>query len=227
VRLRFALFSLYLPLLSACPGDDEGANRTTVSTEATTSAGTSSGTAFTPTEDASGSASPDSDSGTSGPIAGCECIPDEWLDLAAVPPLPICGEDLCPYVFGTCGEGDGCASEAPPFEIFDPVALECALVALRDRIPGSVVWDLKESNLVRAGGYVVIQEDGTAVRRSWLRVGLDFEVSDAALGDLPPPAFFDACLAEPDDRARLECVGVALETELGVCREGWTCPDCI
>lgn len=47
------------------------------------------------------------------------------------------------------------------------------------------------------------------------------------VGDLPPPSFYETCLAEADDLARFDCLRAALASPSGVCDEGWSCPDCI
>lgn len=74
---------------------------------------------------------------------------------------------------------------------------------------------------------MLVNEDGSAVRRNWLREDLNFVVSDAVLGELPPPEAYDACLADLDDLARFDCLVATLEKPLGVCDEGWVCADCI
>lgn len=169
---------------------------------------------------------PSTETDTSSPIAGCECIIDEEpADPNRGPEGPTCGDSPCPYVTGECigyCELDGV------FELANPAALECALVALRDRTPGIVVWSLVEDyGVYTYDGYLLVKADGTAVRRQWDREDLTFEVSDAVLGRLPPAAVLDACLAEPDDHTRFDCLRTELEQPTGVCDEGWTCVECL
>jgi hypothetical protein len=157
-------------------------------------------------------------------VAGCACIPEQEGSHADIPAAPTCGEGPCPTVMGSC---DVC-NEVPPASLsVDAAALECALVALRDRTPGLITWRWDSDGGYRIDeGYLQVNEDGTVVRRSWYRHDLIFSASDAVVGELPPPEAFDACLAEPDERARFDCLRTELVTEHGVCNEGWDCPDC-
>jgi len=253
MRLPFVALSLCLPLslLAGCPGGgtgEEGAADSTTSQDPTAADSTSTAAAETdttaapatetqstsPADTETDTAPPDTetdtappDTETAGTIAGCECILDEEpKDLNSSPAAPTCGEPLCNGIFGTCVD-DFCDLGAP-FELSEPADLQCALTALRDRTPGIVTWSFSEGGgIVNEDGYWLINEDGTAVRRDWVREDLTFTVNDAVVGELPPPEIYDACLAEPDDYARFNCLRASLETETGVCDEGWTCGDCI
>jgi hypothetical protein len=161
------------------------------------------------------------DTDTGGTLAGCECILDEAevAEDASIPSLPTCGESLCGDVSGSC---DGWCDESP-FELPSPEALECALVALRDRTPGIVTWSWSgNAGQYDEDGYVLINADGTAVRRSWGWSDLLYQADQAELGALPPAEHFDACLADPDDLARFDCMRASLDSTLGVCDEGWS-----
>jgi hypothetical protein len=165
--------------------------------------------------------STDTDTDTGGTLAGCECILDEAevAEDASIPSLPTCGEPLCGDVSGSC---DGWCDESP-FELPSPEALECALVALRDRTPGIVTWSWSgNAGQYDEDGYVLINADGTAVRRSWGWSDLLYQADQAELGALPPAEHFDACLADPDDLARFDCMRASLDSTLGVCDEGWS-----
>jgi len=164
---------------------------------------------------------------TDGVVPGCECIPqqDEDPENSIVRPLPpTCGESLCAEVVADCengGKDNVCLG--PPFTLEDPAALECALTALRDRTPGRLDWDYTANQgVVDQDGYILILEDGRAVRRSWSLYDLDFEAGDAELGELTDAAVFDACLVEPDDIARFDCMRSALASVTAVCNEGWS-----
>lgn len=212
MRLRPCLALL---LLTACPGGtetttDDGASPsdTGTSTSASTSAGTS----------------PETD--TADPPAECACILDEEpADPNSEPSDPICGGSPCPRVVGECV--DAYCELGGVFELVDPTTLECALVALRDRTPGVLTWSFDEGSGIHTDdGYLLVNADGTAVRRHWDREDLNFEVSDAVLGQLPAAAVFDACLAEPDARIRFDCLRIELEQPAATCDEGWTCGEC-
>jgi hypothetical protein len=162
---------------------------------------------------------PDTD--TDGTLAGCECILDEEGEGAepTIPSLPSCGEPLCGDVSGSC---DGSCDESP-FELAYPEALECALVALRDRTPGILTWSWSgNAGQYDDDGYVLINADGTVVRRNWGWSDLSYQAERAELGELPPAEHFDACLADPDDLARFDCMRAELDSMLGVCDEGWS-----
>lgn len=203
---------LLLLLLTACPSDDDPATDPTDPTAATDPTAPTEGT---------------DDTDTSGPVVGCECILDEEpTDPNSGPSGPTCGDSPCPNVVGACI--DSYCELGGVFELADPTALECALVALRDRTPGIVVWSFDEGSGVHTDdGYLLVNADGTAVSRHWDREDLNFEVSDAVLGQLPPAAVFDACRAEPSDLTRFDCLRAALEQPAGTCDEGWSCVECI
>jgi hypothetical protein len=249
MRLPFVVLSLCLPLplLTGCPGGgtgEEGAVEsttsqdptvaddasTTAATDTTASPATETGTT-SPVDTETDTAPPDTDTETGGPIAGCECILDEEpVDMCAAYTAPTCGETLCPLASGDCAEGY--CSKGGPFVLADPAALECALMALRDRTPGIVEWRLVEGDPANGptrneNGYVLVNADGSAVRRHTTREDLGYGVSDAVLGELPAPEAFDACLADPDDLARFECLRAQLEPALGVCDEAWGSAECI
>lgn len=184
---------LTLPLLAGCPGDDAG-------------------------EDETGSPP---DIGTDGVARDCECMLDEdHVEAYAAPTVPSCGQRLCPQVAGSCWMG---LCEDIPFVLEDPAALTCALTALRDRTPGIVTWSFAEGGgQHRRNGYVLINDDGTAETRSWGWSDLAYDASDAVLGLLSSPARFEACLAEPEDRARFECLRWPRQSSISVCNAGWS-----
>jgi hypothetical protein len=240
MRLPFVVLSLCLPLplLAGCPGGgtgEEGAVESTTSQDPTAADDTSTTAAATdttaspatettsPSDTETDTAPPDTETG--GPIAGCECVLDEDpVDMCAAYTAPICGETLCPLTSGDCAEGY--CGKGGPFGLADAAALECALMALRDRTPGIVEWSLVEGDPANGptrneDGYVLVNADGSAVRRHTTREDLGYVVSDAVLGELPPADAFDACLADPDDLARFECLRAELEPALGVCDEAW------
>lgn len=155
------------------------------------------------------------------PVTGCDCIVDETpvYDQAVPPQGPTCGESLCDVVVGSCL---GYCDEYEPFILQDAAALQCALVALRDRTPGIVRWSWSEAGgQYDQSGYVLIHADGTAVRRAWGWHDLYYEVGAAAYGRLPSSDRYDECLAEPDDRARFDCLRDRLSMVLQVCDQGW------
>ena len=155
---------------------------------------------------------PDTD--TAGTIPGCECISDEEQDVS----LPACGEQLCGDVRGSC---EGTCGDWP-LELASPDALECALTALRDRTPGLYTWTWSANGgQYSEDGYVLINADGSAVHRKWGWSDMLFEASPAALGELPPAEHFDACLADPDDLARFDCLRAELDSTQAVCNGGW------
>lgn len=69
---------------------------------------------------------------------------------------------------------------------------------------------------------MLIHDDGTAVTRSWGWSELAYDASNAVLGLLSSPARFEACLAEPEDRARFECLRWPRQSSIRVCDEGWS-----
>lgn len=211
MRMRSTVLSLCLPLLAACRGDD-GPDTTSDGASSTTAVATETTLA------------PDTDTETAGAIPGCECIVDEDpTDPTTTPSRPTCGESLCPQVAGSC---EGYCFDDAPFVLEDPAALECALVALRDRTPGIVTWSWMEGGGQNDdSGYVLIDAHGTALRRDWSWSDFDYSVTDAVLGQLPPAEHFDGCLIEPDDLTRFNCLRGGLDSMLAVCDEGWFYTD--
>jgi hypothetical protein len=162
----------------------------------------------------SGSAGTRDDAGVE---EGCACIP-VGPQPTGEPGIPVCGEMLCPEAYANC---DGSCFETP-IEIEDPGALTCALTALRDRTPGRLRWRLVE-DLKWEWGYLLILEDGRAVRRSWTQYDLGpYDTKDAVLGALSDPEVLDGCMADADDHVRFECLRTALATETAICDEGWS-----
>lgn len=151
---------------------------------------------------------------------GCDCIPKQssgWY-----PEGPTCGESLCPTVIARGGEHSSYEIE---FELETPEALECALNAVRDRTPGIINydWDYDIGQFTKSG-YILIDEDGTAVFRSWSNNDLSFDVSDAAVRELKPAESYARCLDDPSAEARLECLitpGLVVETCAGGWSEDW------
>ncbi len=134
----------------------------------------------------------------------CLCVDD---GEALEPLLPKC-------VTWLASAHVGCDSRCPGnAEVSDPAALDAVLVALRDRTPGLVNWNRTYlDGQYTWGGYALIKEDGTAIHRSWNYLDLGGVVSNAILGLLPEPDFFEGCLAlvDPLDRfACLESTGVS------------------
>lgn len=226
VRSPSAVARVLCVLLSACPGGGSGTSTGSTSL-ASSSGSTTATTEVTTSGSTSATSAASTESGTGGGLPGCACILDEEpADLDAPPAPPTCGEPSCPLVSGACA--DSYCDVDVPFVLADPAALTCALSALRDRTRGIVTWSFSEgAGIHHDDGYVLVNPDGTAVRRSWSREDLSFQVSDAVVGDLPPPSFYETCLAEADDLTRFDCLRAALASPSGVCDEGWSCPDCI
>lgn len=144
---------------------------------------------------------------------GCDCIAQQEFGLGVTPTYPSCGEELCPQI-NAHWEGE--------VVIDNPELLSCALMALIERTPGVLRWHYTENDgQFEDIGYLLIHDDGSAVRRDWGAQDLAFEISDAALGELQPAAVFEACLATPDPLTRWDCLRAELESEAAICDEGY------
>jgi hypothetical protein len=142
----------------------------------------------------------------------CECIPDDDFDRVDTPSAPTCGETLCPTI--EVGDDD---------VVMNPEAVDCALMALRDRTPGIITWHYS----INAGqysdtGYLLIVEDGRAIQRWWGAEDKSYTIDAALLGELQTAAYFDDCLAEPEAIMRYHCVRSELAAIDVVCHEGET-----
>jgi hypothetical protein len=149
---------------------------------------------------------------------GCECILDDTTEQEwAEPSLPTCGEDLCATVEASGSEFEG------NFVLTNPEALDCALMALRDRSPGLVRWSWQENGGQFSDfGYILVQPEGTVVHRRWGAEDLGWEVSDAQAGELASAQHYDDCLAQTDVLVRFDCLRDLALAPVTVCDEGWT-----
>jgi hypothetical protein len=230
-----------LVMTAGCPGG-EGGTTEAASTTATTGTGAQASTSTgavttgeattgdtttgdtTSESDGSGTSSTTDATGETGSTGTtgepvCPCILDEHDEgWGHAPSLPICGEELCPKVHVK-------ESELYPDGILvdDPAILECMLTALRDRTPGLLTWGLsRESGVVSMSGYVLIQADGTAIRRDWGSNDLTYIVDDARASALPEPSTFSQCLTDESEHARYDCAVRFPTIEPSVvCDERW------
>jgi hypothetical protein len=195
-----------------CIGDCNLLTETSQTTEGTST--TTEGTSMT-TEP--GATTTD----TGGPV--CPCIRDDDKSEMFEPNQPLCGEELCPTLNVTNGYICEIAFMGDDIGLTNPEALACALTALRDRTPGLVRWNcMSDGGQFEDYGYVLIGDDGTAIRRNWGWLDASYRASDALQGALPDPGVFEACLAESDEALRFECLRRFMigEPHL-VCDEGW------
>ena len=159
---------------------------------------------------------PKGDGEAGDPIEGCECIVNQDAAGDTPPDAPQCGEQLCPTIVL---END---QSAPGEVIVNPEDLDSILTALRDRTPGLLSWSSSYSlGQFTNDGYILIHDDGRAVRREWGRQDLSYEVDDAQLGELEDSSVYDGCLASDDDFARFDCARRALASTEAVCDTGW------
>jgi hypothetical protein len=119
-------------------------------------------------------------------------------------------------------EASGGVYEAGGFVVSNPEALDCALMALRDRSPGIVRWSWSENGgQFSDEGYILVQPEGTAVHRSWGANDLSWETSDAQAGELPSAQHYEDCLAQTDTLVRFDCLRELAITQPTICDEGW------
>jgi hypothetical protein len=204
-----------LYLLTGCPAEPDPGTET--ETAAPTTSATETETAA-PTTSETGA-----DSGTeTGPddgIPGCECIVDENdASPPSAPSAPTCGESPCDAVSAT-------ETDDGTLEVSTPEALTCALTALRDRTPGVLTWASSDSiGQFEDDGYILVEADGTAVRRSYGWQDLSYIAGDAVLGTLEAPEHYAACLADTSPEGRFDCLTASLAAT-AVCDAGFTYDD--
>lgn len=89
----------------------------------------------------------------------------------------------------------------------NPAALECALMALRDRKPGQIRviqhWGMPE--VQNDWSFLYVQADGTVFANRGYALD-DPYAWEIVRRSLPPAEMFEQCLLESDSAARLECV---------------------
>ncbi len=149
--------------------------------------------------------------------AGCACIPETAEPGVFGPPeLPTCGEHVCGAIVGQEALSGG-------LELDAPANLDCALLKLRDRVPGLLTWEINPNQAFTDEGYVLIHADGNAIFRRHGARDLGYVVGDAQLGPLKSVGFFSDCLALPvGDAGRLDCLRTAMEAVTAVCDPGWS-----
>lgn len=223
--------ALLLPLLlAACPGKDgvltehtpdgtttTGSEDDTGSSSTTTTTGESDTTTGGPTSTGPTSTGPDPTTGE----PACPCIVDDpgndWID----PSLPTCADPICPKAVAVYQLE--CDTDCSNDDDIDTEAVDCALVALRDRSPGLLLWSHEFFDSVkRTKGYLWIRGDGSAIWREWEEFDLTFTVQAAQIVELPTSEAYAQCLADPDPRHRFECLRQSLAgPDNLVCDEAW------
>ena len=145
----------------------------------------------------------------------CPCIPvsDDDDRMSSTPAMPDCGSELCPVIRLSLGGVD-------EYMFNNPEAIDCALEALRDGTPGLLRWQ-QQNDDGNTDGYLLIQDDGTLVRRTWGLQDLAWVIDEALLGDSRPSSDFEACLANPDTTSRYDCVRNAQTSTSLTCDTGW------
>jgi hypothetical protein len=202
--------------------DDPGTSTGEPNVVTSSDSGTSTGTPDVVTSGETGSTDATATTGeTDGRPVECACIPDDPAEghWGEQPSAPTCGEALCPIVeaHGSKSWPDG------DFVLENPEALECMLEALRDRTYGVVRWTWsRDGGQFSDTGYILIHEDGTAIRRRWGDQDLSYVMSDATYGRLPEVSALELCLTEGSPPDRFDC---AVSFNLGpptlICDEGW------
>lgn len=71
-----------------------------------------------------------------------------------------------------------------------------------------------------SNGYIVVLPDGNVITRIAERLDKTQYVGDAVLGAPPAVSELEDCLAEPDARARFECLSFDAGSPATVCEEG-------
>lgn len=212
--------------LAACEGKDG------VLTEHLPDASTSATGSETSAAPSTTPGDPTTDDPTTDPTTGesettmqdpplCPCIVDDPGDGTVEPTLPTCVDPICPPVVGAYEQF--CEGMCVEGVKVDAAALECALVALRDRTPGLIRWHLNiEGDAYVGDGYLWIQSDGSAIWRKWEGKDLGYTVTAAQIVELPASATYEQCLAE-GDVPRFECLRQSLAgPDNFVCDAGWT-----
>lgn len=206
---------LVLALALACDPKG-GAGSATAAT--TTGDATSSGsTADATTADAMTSGATTSGTSTGGSSTTAASTGD------GPPPLCTCdGGDcglspvLCDTIEAHC---DGHCDQSFWAGVDNEAALQCALLALRDRTPGDIGWlagivsdgpDTEQSTLR-------ILADGTVLRYPSFTTIFGSACGPDTHDTLKPPDYFSGCLAMPDPADRFLCMVKATDAELAEC----------
>jgi hypothetical protein len=120
-----------------------------------------------------------------------------------------CGAAQCEAVLASC---EGC-DEGP-----DEAAVECSLVALRDRTPGMIAWVRRsQAGEEFTRNRVYIRADGPAVLERYNAQDLCTRTGPHALVTLESPAYYEGCLAKATLAERISCLTQGLGEETAEC----------
>lgn len=167
----------------------------------------------------------------------CSCRPDDcyYGSVSKCPPEPLfcearslfgalgeCSvlEGPCAGVTEACKPGHDCVTESDPSSrTYSEEGLECALLQLRDRTPGTLIWSA-EANVHFAQRHVLyLLDDGRAFVHGCYSqdFGAGYDAPSEAV--LASPSYFDGCLAEVEAYARWECMvgGIFEGASLPIC----------
>jgi len=202
------VFELVLVFLVAgCPGQSPAPT-----TDAASTGGPSTGGTASTTTVATGTTSEDDTEGpldvtctfpgstSAGPLAPepapeCACI-DEQGALT-------CLSELCPSIRGSCS-GFGLGDECPTEWTYNEAALDCALIAARDGVEGTLRWHF-DIGISAYFGFLHIIADRRAIRQDREVHDLSGQASDTEIWELREPQYFQGCIEMATFCERLHC----------------------
>lgn len=161
------------------------------------------------------------------PPPGEPASPDVAPECACVDDMGTlsCDSPLCPAITGDClmGEFGQCDGGWD----YDEAAIECALLAARDGVPGTLRWHFSpDTGFSSHGGFFHIVEQRRVIRQSRYWVDLGGDVSDTVLWQMRDAAHFDGCLALTGTCERIDCLFSGMtDTALSLCLPGFLVSD--
>lgn len=131
------------------------------------------------------------------------CGDDELWPQIADCELPT----ICPTVTVACPRPNQDIYSCEADLVIDAEALECAIVAMRDRTPGRfIVEGINNGGIFSAPPVFAVRLPGADQAATTSCQGTDTGTSwDAIASTLAEPSFFSDCLATPDAQARHDC----------------------
>ncbi len=155
-----------------------------------------------------------------GPWCGIDSLHD-FLDECPSRPASPCGliEEFC---YQDTMTYDCIFDESGEWLRYSETSLECGLIQLRDRTPGTLTWQsTRDYNITGYRGLLQITEEGQVLGNNCTYADVSSTFVEPNTVELKPAAYFDDCLALPEPSQRWQCMhaGITESDTIPQCRD--------